>query len=473
MKTANVTKEKRYLNPWQIFSVFVASSGYSFGQTLITGYALLFMTDYVGMSAGIVAMLMAVSKVLDGVSDVIAGAIIDNTKSKLGRARVWMLRMIFPMALIQIAIFSVPDSWGSAAVYVYFFICYTLFNAVLNTMFGIAYSTLPVYITRNKDEQVGLSICNFAGGTITGTLISAVYLILIDLFGGGTAGWQKMAVIFGIIFVILELVCILSVKELPRLDMKKSDAPMGFKVIVQNFKYLLTNRYFLMQLGVMILYMGVTAMMTAALPYYAIYVLQNKTIQGVFTLTSTGIILGLLVSPVLIKKMGIYKSNIYSRIAACILYLGVVVGSVIQSLPIMLIFLVLFYICCGPYLGSVNTLVADISAYSLRKDGVSIDASVFSCNSMGTKVGNAIGVAIVGWLLEIAHYNGMLDVQPDSALKMITFLYIVAPLIVQILITTLLCMLRIEKANTDWDAAHPEEAAQLKEKIARLDEEMK
>lgn len=153
-------EEKKYLKGKSYLGYFLSSFGNSFGQYLITMVAMLFMTDYIGMNAGIVGILIAISKVLDGVTDVICGTVIQNTKSKLGRARAWMLRMLLPMGLLQVLFFCIGETWSNFAVYAYFFITYLVFNSVLNTLYGIAYNTIPVYITRNKNEQAKLSTAN-------------------------------------------------------------------------------------------------------------------------------------------------------------------------------------------------------------------------------------------------------------------------------------------------------------------------
>lgn len=438
--------------------------GNYFGATLLTSYALLFMTDYIGMNAGIVGVLMAVSKVFDGISDVIAGTIIDNTRSKLGRARSWILRMILPLILVEVLFFSVPSSWGDAAIYVYFFIMYTVFNAVVYTLYTLSMSTLPVYTTRNDGELVSLSICNFAGNTIAGTVISATYLTFVEMFGGDAAGWRKTAYIFLAIFAVLSLLCVAVMKELPiEEDSQNKQKEGSLKLVFRNIRYLATNRYFVFQLIIMILYMAGTAMFMSGLPYYAIYVLKNTAIQGTFSLTSAGVIIGLVFAPLTIKKLGIYRSNLYTRILSLFLYLGVIIGAVKGNVTLMLISNLLFMISCGPFLGSINSLAAEIAGYTWRKEKVHIEATVVSTSTMGNKIGNALGVAVVGWLLASVHYDGTLSVQPIATQNMITFIFVFVPFIVYILITLVLAFHDPVKANRLWDQQHPEQAAQIAE----------
>ena len=56
----------------------------------LTSFVMIYLTDTIGLNAGIVGTLIAVSKLFDGVSDIFFGSMIDRTKSKMGKARPWM-----------------------------------------------------------------------------------------------------------------------------------------------------------------------------------------------------------------------------------------------------------------------------------------------------------------------------------------------------------------------------------------------
>ena len=93
---------------------------------------------------------MLASKVLDGISDVIFGTLIDRTHSKLGKARPWMLFGQVGVSLCLFLLFAIPA--GSTTMqYIYFFIVYTALNAVFYTANGIAYSSLAG--TDHQEQQ--------------------------------------------------------------------------------------------------------------------------------------------------------------------------------------------------------------------------------------------------------------------------------------------------------------------------------
>lgn len=68
----------------------------------------LFLHERSGISAGAVGMIMLISRVFDGFSDVLMGTIIDRTHSKYGKARIWILRLAVPYALAAIVLFTMP-----------------------------------------------------------------------------------------------------------------------------------------------------------------------------------------------------------------------------------------------------------------------------------------------------------------------------------------------------------------------------
>ena len=100
-----------------------------------------YLTDTVGMHVGIVGTLMAVSRLLDSITDLFFGYLLDKTCSKFGKARSWMLYGYVGCAIMLAAIFMIPESWGKTAQYVYFFITYTLLNAIFYTANNISYAT--------------------------------------------------------------------------------------------------------------------------------------------------------------------------------------------------------------------------------------------------------------------------------------------------------------------------------------------
>ena len=80
---------------------------------ITTAVLTLFYTDYAGVNVAIVGLVMLISRIFDGTSDVIMGVIVNRTKSKWGKARPWILWMAIPYAICTISMFCIPQSSDS------------------------------------------------------------------------------------------------------------------------------------------------------------------------------------------------------------------------------------------------------------------------------------------------------------------------------------------------------------------------
>ena len=120
----------------------------------LTAFVMIYLTDTIGLNAGIIGTLIAVSKLFDGVSDIFFGSMIDRTKSKMGKARPWMFYGFFGCAITLFGVFAIPTNMGKTAQYAWFFIAYTLLNAVFYTANDIAYASLTSLVTKNSKERV-------------------------------------------------------------------------------------------------------------------------------------------------------------------------------------------------------------------------------------------------------------------------------------------------------------------------------
>lgn len=80
------------------------ASNCSYG--LVSSFLLLYLSDVMGLKTNIIGTLMLVSKVFDGVTDVFFGNMIDKTKSRLGKARPWMLYAQIGVSLCLVLLFQ-------------------------------------------------------------------------------------------------------------------------------------------------------------------------------------------------------------------------------------------------------------------------------------------------------------------------------------------------------------------------------
>lgn len=95
------------------FSYGCGDFGCNIIYTAMSAFLVFYYTDYAGVNALAVGTIMMVSRIFDGISDIIMGVVVDRTKSRFGKARSWILRMCIPFAISGVLLFSVPTSWTS------------------------------------------------------------------------------------------------------------------------------------------------------------------------------------------------------------------------------------------------------------------------------------------------------------------------------------------------------------------------
>ncbi len=435
----------------------IGDFGSNMTSTFVGGFILLYLTTAIGMNAGVVGTLMLVSKLFDGVTDIFFGTMVDHTHTKMGKARPWMFWTNFLCGIGIIAVFSIPTSWGSTAQYAYFFITFTVLNAIFYTANNIAYSTISALMTTDGNERVQLGTFRYIFSMSSIVVITSTAVVLAENFGGGASGWRMAAVIAAVAEIIINTICVLGVKELPESvineenaitdDNRKAEETDTSASLGKTFITLLHNRFYLLILAVYILFFLNTGVNSSVGAFFAKYILGNDAMLGTFmTAQMVPMIIGLFFTPMLVKKFGIYKVNLTAMGLSAVFCVPFVWAGYQGNVTLMLILTALRGICGGPMNGTLNALIADAGTYSYLKDGVHVEGSMFSCSSMGIKVGGGIGTAMAGWMLGAAGFDGLAEVQTAGALNMITVLYVVVPLAVFVLLTVCMWGMNIQKA---------------------------
>lgn len=114
--------EKKYLTWYNKVGYGSGDVAGNVVYALLSAFVMIYLTDTVGLKAGVIGTLMMLSKFFDGFSDLIFGALLDKTQTRMGKARPWMLWAFIGCTAMIIAIFAIPPSLGDTAKYAWFFI---------------------------------------------------------------------------------------------------------------------------------------------------------------------------------------------------------------------------------------------------------------------------------------------------------------------------------------------------------------
>ena len=262
-------EEKKYLKWYNKIGYGSGDIAGNVVYAFLTSFVMVYLTDTIGLASGIVGTLIAVSKLFDGFTDIFFGSMIDKTHSKMGKARPWMLYGYIGCAITLVACFAVPTSLGRTAQYAWFFIAYTLLNGVFYTANNIAYSALTSLVTKNSKERVQMGSYRFIFAFSTSLLIQAVTVGFVAKCGGDAAAWRLVAIIYAVIGLAVNTISALSVKELPEEELNEGDTTDEEEKygLVQAFKLLVKNKFYMMICGTYILQQLYSAMIGAGIYY--------------------------------------------------------------------------------------------------------------------------------------------------------------------------------------------------------------
>ena len=316
--------ERRYLKWYNKVGYGSGDVAGNVVYAFLSSFVMIYLTDTVGLNPGIVGTLIAVSKLFDGITDIFFGSMIDKTHSKLGKARPWMLYGYIGCAITLVGIFAIPMGMSEFAKYAWFFICYSLLNAVFYTANNIAYSALTSLVTKNSAERVEMGSYRFMFAFATSLAIQSFTLLAVSALGDTAEAWRTVAIVYAIIGLIVNTLSVFSVKELPEEEFvdttDKAEIEKDEKYgLVEAAKLLVSNKYYLMICVTYILQQIYGAMISMG-TYYTAHILGDKNLFGVFSWAiNIPLIIALVFTPTFVAKMhGMYKLNVGSYALATV-----------------------------------------------------------------------------------------------------------------------------------------------------------
>lgn len=440
--------EKRYLKWYNKLGYGSGDLAGNMVYAFLSSFVMLYLTNTVGLSPGIIGTLIMVSKLFDGVSDIFFGTMIDKTKSKLGKARPWMLYAYIGCAVTLVANFAIPASLGRTAQYAWFFIAYTMLNAVFFTANNIAYASLVTFCTRNSKERVEMGSFRFIFAFSTSLIIQSVTVQFVRALGNGASAWKTVAIIYAVIGLIVNTISVFSIKELPEEELAKDKDQEEKYSLIEAAKLLVSNKYYLMICGTYVCQQIYTAMLNMGI-YYMIYILKNEDLYSVFSWAiNIPVIIAMCITPMLVERMkGLYRMNLAGYILGTAGRVGVIIAGYMGSVPLMIAFTAVAALGMAPWQGDMGAVVASCSEYTWLTKGKHIDGTMYSCTSFGTKIGGGIGVALCGWLLDISGFVKTSAVQPTSCINMLHVMYLWIPMLLSLCITFIMSRMNVEGAN--------------------------
>ena len=416
---------------------------------IMLNYLSIYASDTLGVNLLTVSTLLLASKAVDAVTDMVAGVIVDNTHTKLGKGRPYELSII-GMTICTILLFAGNPAWSNVVKCVWIFCMYTLTFSIFATLRNAAMN--PYTIRTFSNNPVLLKKVSSYGGIITmaGSIVmSTLFPILMAKMATSAAGWTRMVAIIMIPATVIGLGRFIFCKEDPAVDSESKQEPIRLKELGELLR---RNKYVWLYGLIMLCYNIITNLAVGA--YYFKWIVGNIGVQGLLSVVSFVLVPVMLVFPVIMKKMGSMGKMIFTFSIIGVAGYGIAFFSG-SWLPGVFGGYVLGQIATLPIAYYGVLFIMNICTYNEMLGMPRMDGSSAIPGNFAAKLGGALGAWITGVLLSLAGYisaEGVTE-QPAGALMMIRIDFAIVPAIL-VLIIGLCCLAfsKLEKQAAEFEA---------------------
>lgn len=401
------TKKKSILGTALGYGVGAIGLDLSYG--MFYSYLSYYLSSVLGLQEGFLLLITPLARIWDGINDPMMGTIVDNTRTKHGKYRPWILIGALCNAVVLFLLFT---SFGMSGLplYIYIGIMYVLWG-MTNTMADIPYwSMVPSFTSEEKERNLVATVARSFSGIGQG-IISILTPIICPMLSSGitdekgysASGFSRWAGICGVALVFFALVCVLITKETNVVygEKKKFSLKQIFSVIKNND-----------QLVVFIIFAMLSNagwyLTSSTAVYYFTDTLGNSKLQSLFqTIGTVGSVLGLLVVPVLSKWFS--KRTTYT-ISLCTAIAGY--GLMLLTGPILKLNVVIMDVCyilasvgVSSMFVSQTIFLADIVDYGEYKNGERNESITFSMKGFLQKMAYTMQTIVLFGGLGLMNYN--------------------------------------------------------------------
>lgn len=427
---------------WNTSAVSVAVA------TLLMGFVTIFCTDTLGLEPFIVGAVFAASKVLDSVTDLMAGFIIDRTKTKWGKGRPYEIFMLILWVCTWL-LFSVPENMSTTVKYVWVFFMYILMNAICVTFLNANNVVYMVRAFKTREQQTRVVSYGAFFTMGAGLIFNVAFPIAMAKMATTPAGWSRLIGMIAIPMTAIGILRMLFIKEEYNSEADVDTNKLSLSDVVTLVK---TNKGFL-SITIVKLLQNMAGGIGAGV-YYFTWIIGNVGLMGVIAITS---VIGLplaFIMPAMREKIGMKKMSIYGFVIALAGYIMmffakdnlimVVVASLISSIAVV------------PFTMLFNMFIVDCADYNEMIGKPRMEATIGSITGLGSKLGGAIGGMIMGLLLSLVHYDGTALMQPDSVIMMIRIGSSVVPAIIFLAMILVMRTYKLDDILKSWRAENAE-----------------
>ncbi len=416
---------------------------------VVTTLLTLFYTDYAGISIKIVGMVMLISRIFDGISDLIMGFIVSHTKSKWGQSRPWILWSSIPFSLSIVLLFTVPHTSSATAQFIYLFVTYNFCTTICYTALNLPYGSLSAMMTRDSKERDMVSVFRMAMSPFGRILIGVCTMPMVKAFGDDQRAFVITAAIWSVIALALLLFCFIKCEEKVVIPAReKQDKKKAKGSGMATLKALVTNQYFWSLTALWMLKNCSDTVVGTLLPYYCKYIMHNDTwVYSVLYFSEMiACVIVVMICPLFMRKYGKRNCVLFGAVAAIVGQVFFIINP--YSFTMALITSIIRGIGTGPLCACMFGMLGDVVEFGQWKTHLRQESYIFAAGSVGSKIAPGLVTALITSMLSASGYIASVTggvQQPQEALDTIITLLKFGPVVVWGIVLVITILYQLDK----------------------------
>ena len=398
---------------------YLADMSGQIGMNLVAnviGQLTYFYTDKVGLAVGGVGVVMLISKIVDALTDLWFGNVIDHSKGGNRKYYRWLLRLMIPYVIVVVMLFCVPIQAGQIPALIYACITNILLSAVCGTLIGTPMSAVMVVRTNSQSERESMGVFRAVGSYGAGMFTAIVTIPLTNILGGTQIAWIKYGFIIALIVLLMLSICYINGRNAKLVEEVKDETEEGAEDAVplkDALGMLFKNKYWIILVLFNVITQITNSITATSGTYYCKWIFGNDNLvalAGSFGFFAT--IIGFIISKPVIAKLGVNRTiNLGVLGAAATAALRCLIPT---NLPVYIVAGLLGSFVQIPLMclyGVLLAMVVDYNEYTYNNKLVGVSSGAIG---IGTKIGAGVGSVILTACLALGSYDATLEVATTS-----------------------------------------------------------
>ncbi len=414
----------------------VGAIGLDLSYGMFYSFLAKYLTDVLGLKASFLLILTPIARLWDGINDPMMGTIVDNTHTKMGKYRPWILRGSILNAIVLVFLFSNPFKLTGGALMAYVAVMYIGWG-MSNTLADIPYwSMVPSFTSDPEERSLVSTIARVFSGIGQGavSILAPVVMTAVSVTTALDENGEMVkihdersyficAIVCAIALIFFSSVSVATTKETVQTKAgEKFSFKRTFQIIKSNDQLLVFMLFAMISNAGWYLTSGVAT-------YYFDVVVGDPNKQSVFsTSQAVGSVVGMLLLTFLTKFMSKRKAYQASLTLCALGYTGMAIGAFTETYLLMNICYCIGAIGMSSMFIAQTIFLADVVDYGEVKMGFRAESITFSMKGFLQKMAYTLQTIILFVSLGVSKYDGSLhNNNPESAKLAITVMLTVIP----------------------------------------------